>query len=108
MAGGTPALPVQELLQLLHLRLGFLQETSGLRDIAGVGRRLGAIQVGFHQTGADCMSPRRFMPLAACERCTDCRLVRMPAARTPPSARVSRTSCNSARLGPAGGAGWCG
>src|ERR1019366_9243322 len=36
MAGGTPALPVQELLQLLHLRLGFLQETSGLRDIAGV------------------------------------------------------------------------
>src|ERR1022692_289356 len=44
-------LTVEEFLQLLDLRLGFVQETPGLRDIAGVERGLGAIQVGVHQVG---------------------------------------------------------
>src|ERR1019366_4535833 len=42
-------LTVEELLQLLDLRLGFVQETPGLRHVAGVERGLGAIQVGVHQ-----------------------------------------------------------
>src|ERR1019366_3596971 len=53
------------------------------------------------------MSARRFMPLAACELCNDCRLVWTTAPRVPAREMLSRTSCNSARLGPTGGAGCC-